>query len=344
MHLPLEQYLTQVVEILYANLELRNNIAIRIIRDGRVYQREDFEATAHCQKAAMNIRGQSRGTIEIYYQQDPTNASDDKGDSFFSIADRELLDMIAQQVAIIADNCQVRAEKERLEQQIQQVDRLATIGQLAAIVAHELNEPLSSILGFAQLSQKSDGLPDMVMGDLQKIVKACLHAREIVNKLRLFARQMTTTREHTDLNQVIRDGLYFTESQCTKFGINIKRDLDPNLPSIMADPGQMHQVLTNLTVNAMQAMPQGGTMTIRTQCQGKYVCLIVEDTGVGITAEQQSQIFLPFFTTKNANEGTGLGLAIVQSIVTAHNGQIQVESQVQVGSKFIVFLPRYEIE
>src|SRR5690349_10899114 len=171
----------------------------------------------------------------------------------------------------------------KLEGQLRHADRLATIGQLAAGVAHEINEPLANVLGFAQLARKAPAITEQVAADLDKIVTNCLHAREVIQKLLTFAHQMPPSMAALDLNQIVSDGLYFLESRCAKAGIELVRELEPDLPVIRADATQLHQVLINLVVNAIQAMPAGGKLTIRTSLQPQHVRLTVSDTGVGMT-------------------------------------------------------------
>jgi signal transduction histidine kinase len=137
----------------------------------------------------------------------------------------------------------------------------------------------------------------------------------------------------------MQEGMYFLESRCTKEGIKLVRRLQEDLPDVMADPSQLHQVLVNLVVNAIQAMPRGGTLTLATRADTGRACLMVEDTGVGMSAEVMEQLFMPFFTTKEVGEGTGLGLAVVHGIVTAHKGVVKVNSEVGRGSTFEVCLP-----
>ena len=138
----------------------------------------------------------------------------------------------------------------------------------------------------------------------------------------LFARQTPPTKTRVNLNTVITEGLYLVEARCAKEGVELVRRLEPDLPDIIADPSQLHQVLVNLVVNAVQAMPGGGTLTIRTGRSDGHVALVVEDTGCGMTEEVRRQIFIPFFTTKDVSEGTGLGLSVVHGIVSAHGGTI----------------------
>jgi signal transduction histidine kinase len=206
-------------------------------------------------------------------------------------------------------------------------------------VAHELNEPLVAILGFAQLLKGSPDLSTQATRDVEKIINASLHAREIIRKLMLFTRQMPAKKAKCDFNQLISEGLYFLESRCAKEGIVIIRQLEDGLPQFLADQSQLYQVLVNLAVNAVQAMPGGGKLTIRTRSDTDNVYLTVEDTGIGMDAEVQKQLFIPFFTTKDVGQGTGLGLAVVHGIVSAHAGSITVNSVVGKGSTFEVRLP-----
>ena len=168
--------------------------------------------------------------------------------------ERNLIEAIARQVAQIVERKEAQEDKARLQDQLRHADRLATIGQLAAGIAHELNEPLGGILGFAQLAMKSPDASDRVKKDIDKIIGASLHAREVIKKLLLFARQAETERKAINLNDVVEEGLYFFEARCAKEDIKLERSLAPDLPLINADQSQLNQVLINLVVNAIQAM------------------------------------------------------------------------------------------
>jgi two-component system, NtrC family, sensor kinase len=204
-----------------------------------------------------------------------------------------------------------------------------------------LNEPLGNILAFAQLAEKQADLPRQTVADIEKIVTASLHAREVIKKLMLFARRMPPQKTSVDLNRVIEEGLYFIESRGAKSGVTIRRRLSRRIPRITADPSQLHQVLVNLLVNAIQAMPRGGTLKIATRASDRYVVLVVEDDGIGMSEEVLGKIFTPFFTTKDVNEGTGLGLPVVHGIVTSHGGTITVRSSPGQGSRFEIRLPLF---
>jgi signal transduction histidine kinase len=330
-----ETVLQGVVRLLPPAWQYPEIATARIVVDGRGYMSDAFREGPFRQFADILVEGEPVGRIEIFY----TEERPDLRIRPFLDEERSLLDTVAQEVALIVLHKQAGEQRSRLEGQLRHADRLATIGQLAAGVAHELNEPLNGILGFSQLVMKSPDLPAPARSDVEKILKASLHAREVVRKLMLFSRQIPPRTQKVDLNQVVSEGLYFLESRCAKGGIELIRDMVADPPPVEADPSQIHQVLVNLVVNAVQAMPSGGRLTVRTGRRGAEALLVVEDTGCGMTEEVRRRIFTPFFTTKDVGQGTGLGLAVVHGIVRAHGGSIQVDSRPGEGSRFEVRLP-----
>ena len=333
--LNLDQALAEIVQLLPPAWQFCDVCVGRITLDGREFQTSDFALTRYRQSADLVIQGVTRGAVEVGYTGD---LHDDSATPFLA-EEVSLIDMVAREVAIHVERCEAEQQKERLQEQLRHADRLATLGQLAAGVAHEINEPLANILGFAQLAAKSPKLPKQAAEDMQKIVRNCLHAREVIHKLLTFARQMPPEKALIDLNHIVADGLYFLDSRCSKAGIEVIRKLDDDLPEIYADASQVHQVLVNLIVNAIQAMRDGGAVTIETRKGHNSAWLIVRDTGCGMTDDVKQHIFNPFFTTKDVNEGTGLGLAVVHGIVASHNGHIVVNSAVNRGTTFEVELP-----
>jgi signal transduction histidine kinase len=333
--LSLEEILQGIVELLPPAWLYPEVASARIILDGHSYSTSDFRESIHKQVAHIVVDGSRRGYVEVDYAE----AKPELDEGPFLKEERSLIDTVAREIALIIERIQSEKDKDRLQGQLRHADRLATIGQLSAGVAHELNEPIGSILGFAQLVKKYPHLSPEVMKDVEKIMKASLHAREVVRKLMLFARQMPPQKTRVNLNQVIEDGLYFLESRCAKEGIKVIRLLYSELPEVTADPAQMTQVLVNVVVNAIQAMPKGGKLSIQTKASDKFVSLIIEDTGIGMEEKVVNQIFLPFYTTKDIGKGTGLGLAVVHGIITSHGGSIQVKSKVGEGTRFEIQLP-----
>jgi two-component system NtrC family sensor kinase len=333
--LSLQEILQSIVGLLPQAWQYPEIAFGRIILDGVSYSTPGFQDTRQKQSATINVNGRNRGVIELVYAEKKPKL--DEGP--FLKEERSLINAVARQVSLLIERREAEEDKSNLQNQLRHADRLATIGQLAAGVAHELNEPLGNILGFAQLAQKCQELPRQAEKDIEQIVAASLHAREVIKKLLLTARQMPPRKTQVNLNQVVEDGLYLFEARCAKEGIEVVRSLSPYLPEITADPGQLNQVLVNLVVNSVQAMPEGGRLTVQTLARGDHVSLIVEDTGVGMSEEIMKQIFIPFFTTKDVDQGTGLGLAVVHGIVTSHGGSIKVESEEDRGTRFEVQIP-----
>lgn len=331
----LEEILERIAELLPPAWQHPEITRGRISLDSRTYGRAPFEDVWQKQAADVVVNGVKRGLVEVAY----SHAMPELEEGPFLKEERNLIEAVALQVGQILERRRVEKERKQLQDQLRHADRLATIGQLAAGVAHEFNEPLGNILGFAELVLKAPDLPLPVRQDIQKIVTASLHAREVVKKLMWFARELPARKARVDLNSVTEEGLYLLEARCAKAGIEIVRTLAPDLPHIVADPAQLHQVLVNLVVNAIQAMPEGGTITIATKTVEDGVSISVQDNGIGMDDETQRQIFIPFFTTKDIHEGTGLGLPVVHGIVTSHGGSIRVESTVGEGSRFEIRLP-----
>ena len=307
----------------------------RIILDGQSYITDGFKEGGPRLVADIIVSGQKSGSVEVNY----SKKMPDLDEGPFLKEERSLLDTVAQELALIIERRQVAEEKLNLEEQLRHADRLATIGQLSAGVAHELNEPLSNILGFAQLVKKNTNLPKQTLDDMEKIITASLHSREVIKKLLFFARQMPIRKEPIKLNPIVEEGMYFLKSRCDKEGIEVVYSLAPDLPEIYADHSQLNQILVNLVVNAIQAMPGGGRLTIKTIALDDSVALIVEDTGIGMTEDVIKKVFIPFFTTKDVGQGTGLGLSVAHGIVTAHGGTIKIDSKPKQGSRFEVTLP-----
>jgi two-component system NtrC family sensor kinase len=331
----LDEVLRAIIALVPPAWQYAEAASARIVLDGRSYEAPGFREG--CQRLDENIvvDGKCRGAVEVIYTEHKPAL--DEGP--FLDEERSLLQAIARHIAFIVERRQAEQDRERLQKQLIHADRLATIGQLSAGVAHELNEPLSSILGFAQLARKHSGLPRKAVQDIRKIEAASLHAREVIRKLLLFARQVPTVTGRVNLNKVVSDALGMFEHRLRREGIEVVRDLCAELPDITADAGQLMQVLVNVIVNAIQAMPQGGTLTIRTAREEGIVACSVEDTGTGMSKEVLEKIFVPFFTTKDVSEGTGLGLPVVHGIIKSHGGTIIPKSVPGRGTTFTIRLP-----
>ncbi len=237
----------------------------------------------------------------------------------------------------------ISAQKEA-EARLVQAAKLAAVGEMAAGVAHELNNPLTTVVGFTELVM--DEMPDDMpqKNDLDMVLREARRARTVVRRLLDFARQSETSRASADLNELVTDVVALMRHLLHTSGVELRLDLQDQLPWTVMDRNQIKQVILNLVHNALNATQKGkGQITITTRLRSLYdrqwLTLAVRDNGVGIPPDQIEHIFEPFFTTRSASGGTGLGLSVTYGIVTDHGGRIEVESQVQVGSVFTVWLP-----
>jgi signal transduction histidine kinase len=251
----------------------------------------------------------------------------------FSPDDIALLERFTPLAAAALENSRlVHDLQQQMEQlkaaqaQLVQSAKLAAVGELAAGVAHEINNPLAGILAYAELLLR-DQPPDAPMRDaLAVIVKQTLRARAIVRNLMDFARQTKPQRQPADISLVLSQTVDLVRQLLERRGVVIEEDYALDLGQLTVDSGQMKQVFLNLITNAVQAMPQGGTLSLRTARVRDEVAVSVSDTGQGVPPELQERIFEPFFTTKPVGEGTGLGLSISLGIVKEHGGRITVDS------------------
>jgi two-component system NtrC family sensor kinase len=217
-----------------------------------------------------------------------------------------------------------------VQQQLYQSEKLASLGRLAAGVAHEINNPLTGVMTFSSFLLKRAGDDEALRSDLEVILRETTRCREIVKGLLDFARPAPAKKTRISVNEVLGRTEAVVQNQLTIKNITLKSNLDPALPDVMADRGQLEQVFLNLLVNAIDAVEERGVITVSTRSLREngtpYVAVSVRDTGIGIAPEQLSKVFEPFYTTKGS-KGTGLGLAVVWAIVEKHNGTINIESE-----------------
>ncbi len=284
----------------------------------------------------------------------------DKVDAF-SQNDLDLMQSITSQIAIALRNATLFEELKKAyndlkqtEAQLIQQEKMASVGQLAAGVAHELNNPLGGILGYSQLalekiSRKS--LKDLNEDDLttytqylKDIVQQGQRSKKIVQQLLKFARASTKeVFRPLDINVILDETLSFTRHHLEMGNVELKKNLLPSLPKIMGNASQLQQVFTNIILNSLQSMPQGGELKISTEKidenKQEMIQIAFSDTGCGIPQGNISKIFEPFFTTKEVGSGTGLGLSVSYGIIKDHKGEIMVKSEVGKGTTFTILLP-----
>ncbi len=308
----------------------------------------------------LKFRGEVIGTLIVI---------DDRPERIFQQEDMDLLELLAPQAAISIRNARLYQElQERIEAQhlaesrLVRSARLAAVGEMAAGVAHELNNPLTTVAGFVELILEEIPQDFSQRPDLELVLQEALRARGVVRRLLDFSRPAEDQRLKTDLNDLVLQVIALVNHLSRTGGVTIQTELEKHLPWVVIDPNQIKQVLLNLMHNALQAMPGGGTLTISTgghrgsltdannggtaispkEGDSKdldWLFISVRDTGEGISPRNMERLFEPFFTTRPANRGTGLGLSVSYGIITSHGGTIEVESQLGNGSSFTVYLP-----
>jgi two-component system, NtrC family, sensor kinase len=231
-------------------------------------------------------------------------------------------------------------ELSRMQAQLIHSEKLASLGELVAGIAHEINNPLTGILVFSSLVAKDEKLDPALKNDLDTVIRETERCAGIVRGLLEFSRESVPQKSPISLNDVLDASLALVENQAQFLNITIIRDYSPDLPQLSADPNQLEQVFINMLLNASHAMAHGGILRIVTDTTREklYAVVRIADTGCGIPEENLPKIFDPFFTTKDAS-GTGLGLSVSYGIINSHGGIIEVESSVGVGTTFTIKLP-----
>ncbi|MFH1008008.1 MAG: response regulator [Candidatus Latescibacterota bacterium] len=248
---------------------------------------------------------------------------------------------------------QSEEEKGELQAQLLQSQKMEAIGTLAGGVAHDFNNLLTIIQGYTELTMRKTAEDEPLYLDLKRVYDASVRAAHLTRQLLLFSRRQPIEIASLDLGRTVEDLLKMLKRLIGE-DIVVHTDLAADLWTVEGDVGNLEQVITNLVVNARDAMPEGGKLTIKTENvrvdktsakktsqarAGNFVCLSIEDTGIGLDKETAKRIFEPFFTTKEFGRGTGLGLSVVYGIVTQHQGWIQLDSEPGLGSKFALYLP-----
>ncbi|HEX7364224.1 MAG TPA: ATP-binding protein [Dehalococcoidia bacterium] len=257
---------------------------------------------------------------------------------------KDSADNLMGKVLVVHDiTSRVKAEDERheIERKAQLASRLSTVGQMAAGICHEINNPLTTVIGYSDLLLSKD-LPEDAKLQMGYIREAGRRVADIVKQLLAFARTMRPTRTMVDINYVVSGAIRLREYQLRVANIKVVTELAPELPYTLADPGQLQQVFLNIILNAeteMKAAHDQGTLVVRTEYVDDTIKILFSDDGPGISEENLSKIFDPFFTTRRIGEGTGLGLSVCHGIITEHNGRIYARSNQDKGATFIIELP-----
>lgn len=232
-------------------------------------------------------------------------------------------------------------QRRQVEEQIAQADKLASIGQLSAGIAHEINNPMGIILGYTQLLLRNEDRDSEKYADLKTIEKHVRNCKSIVEGLLNFARTSKPREDVIRIDEAIDDVLSFIQQHAGLGNIEVRKEYNPALPQMLLDEKKIKQVLMNLIMNAKHAIGDKGVLSLSTSMNtsGHQVMVRIADTGYGIEKKNLPQIFNPFFTTKPTGEGTGLGLSVSYGIIKNHGGEILVESKAGEGSTFTIVLP-----
>ncbi|NQV83077.1 MAG: PAS domain S-box protein [Rhodospirillales bacterium] len=255
----------------------------------------------------------------------------------------------------ITDRERAHRERENLQLQLRQADKLNTIGTLAGGIAHDFNNILTPIIGYSHMALSELEKGSQVHSDIQRVVKGAGRAKELVNQILTFSRRGELEMASVRPNKIVKEALKLIEASCPA-NIEVNANIDDECPLVMGDQSQLHQVVMNLCTNAFRAMKEeGGVLAVvlepfdvgpkftrhrKDSARGKYVKLSIKDNGHGMSPETLERIFEPFYTTRDVGEGTGMGLATVHGIVTGHGGEIFVDSQIDKGTTLDIYLPQ----
>ncbi|RJP94611.1 MAG: PAS domain-containing protein [Desulfobacteraceae bacterium] len=244
------------------------------------------------------------------------------------------------------EEIRIQKELEKTQVQLLQAEKMASMGKMAAGVAHQLNNPLSGIILFTKLVMEDYGLPEDALKDLERVLDDARRAKDIVKELLEFSRQTAHEMKPQNLNEIISRTMFLLENQSIFHNIDIRKKLDEHAPIIYGDAQQLNHVFMNIILNAADALNGTGRLTIQTSVcpENKIVCVEISDTGHGIPEDVIHHIFEPFYTTKEQGKGTGLGLSIVYGIVESHGGHIHAESKSGHGTTFFIEFPVVESE
>ncbi|MBC2715044.1 MAG: PAS domain S-box protein [Desulfobacteraceae bacterium] len=243
------------------------------------------------------------------------------------------------------EEIRMKKELEKTQVQLLQAEKMASLGKMAAGVAHQLNNPLGGIILFTKLVMEEYDLPADAMADLERVLNDANRTKDIVKELLEFSRQTSRDMKPQDINDIISRTIFLLENQSIFHNIEIEKNLDTDLPRIMGDAQQLNHVFMNMILNAADALEGSGKLGLKTHvlAEAEMVCIEISDTGSGIAEDVLPHIFEPFYTTKEQGKGTGLGLSMVYGIVESHGGRIYAESELGKGTTFYIEFPIGEI-
>lgn len=260
--------------------------------------------------------------------------------SSFLKEEKQLLDSVAYKITNLLERIEIKRNENSLRRQVERADRLNILGEITAGIAHELNTPLTNILGFSELLKEKFNSTDTAAIDLEKIIQNAIFSREVVKKLMFFACEMPQERKKINIVPTIKNAIDLLNPTLRKKQITCNLKMEDEL-WLKADVLQITQVIFNLIMNAVYFTPLQGTITVEAYQLQKEMILKVIDEGTGLSEEAKQKLFEPFFTTKPVGKGSGLGLSVVHGIVGSHQGTITAKNNPSLGTTFTIQLPLY---
>lgn len=254
--------------------------------------------------------------------------------------EKQLIHKLANEIGSLLERKQIIENELQAQRQIERADRLGILGEITAGIAHELNTPLTNILGFSELLKERFAKDATALKDLEKIMESAIYSREVVKKLMFFSCEMPQQMELTNIVPIIKDAINLLKPNFIKKNLKHQVHFSQNSILLRVDSIQLTQVIFNLVINAIYYSPEEGTISIHVVEEATLVRLQIMDEGVGIPKENAEHIFNPFYTTKPIGDGSGLGLSVVHGIVKSHKGSIHHAPNSPKGTKFVITLPK----
>jgi signal transduction histidine kinase len=339
-----DKLVQEIVDLIPGSWHHPEVACARIVLQDQEFKTENFRETVWKQVSDIAANDKRVGTLEVCYLEQRPEA--DEGP--FMKEDRNLIDAIAERMGRIIEQKQADKERDKLESQLMQASKMSSIGEMAAGVAHEINNPVAVILGFAELLLERFPEDSKEFEMLKTIERQGDNCKRIVDNLLAFARVPKEVTTETDVAKDLQKVANVVMNTLLTEKVDLKIDVEEDLPRVGGDRQQLEQVFLNLINNAVTAMDEGGILTISAHRSDDRVNIEFNDTGHGISPEHIDKIFEPFFTTRKVGEGTGLGLSVSYAIVKKFGGDIQVKSQTRAegkdpGTTFIVTLPIVDV-
>lgn len=329
---PLPELLQEVINVVPQGWQFPEAAEVRIRLDDAVFGDPTDLKDSMC--ADLLVDRMERGRITVSYP----DASIAVDGPLFLPEEQPLLERIAADLSAVIERHERIHQQHLLESRMRSNDRLTILAEITAGIAHELNTPLGNVLGYAELLKKDEEVRER-RSDLQRIIDSALIGREIVKKLMYFSCEMPAQFQLADANKALRDVLHLLEQRLEHQEVTVQWHLGNGLPPVRMDHVQFAQVISNIVLNAVAAMPKGGNITLSTEQTVGLVVINITDTGTGISEADLKKIFQPFFTTKPTGEGTGLGLSVVHGIMKGHGGSVAASSTIGEGTTFTLSFP-----